>query len=214
MSLVPEDLRSAWFGDVGLTVESGERLAGLIARYGEAHRHYHATSHVVSVLNHLPAVLEAEGIAADSPVARSLRLALWYHDAIYDVHSPTNESDSAVLAERELRSLGLEDALCADVSRLVIATKHPSSPQSIDEAIIIDVDLGILAASAENYDRYVDQVRAEYAFVSDEDWRIGRSKVLQSFLDSDALFHTSTAKQWTRRPGGTSAVNLRLWLCR
>jgi predicted metal-dependent HD superfamily phosphohydrolase len=196
MAVVPGHLRDAWFDDVGQAVQSGERFAGLVARYREAHRHYHATSHVVSVLTHLPAVLEAEGIAPNSRVARSLRLALWYHDAIYDVHSTTNEADSAVLAERELRSLGLEDALCTDVSRLVMATKHPSSPQSIDEAIIIDVDLGIIAASTENYDRYVDQVRLEYAYVSDEDWRVGRSKVLQSFLDSEALFHTSTGKQW------------------
>jgi predicted metal-dependent HD superfamily phosphohydrolase len=196
VAVVPGHLRDAWFYDVGKTVESGERFAGLVSRYGEAHRHYHATSHVVSVLAHLPAVLEAEGIAPDSRVARSLRLALWYHDAIYDLHSTTNEADSAVLAERELRSLGLEYALCTDVSRLVMATKHPSSPQSIDEATVIDVDLGILAASTENYDRYVDQVRLEYAYVSDEDWRVGRSKVLQSFLDSDALFHTSTGKQW------------------
>ena len=196
MSVVPEVLHSAWFGDVGQTVESGERLAGLIARYGEPHRFYHATSHVLSVLNHLPAVLEAEGIGADSRVARLLRLALWYHDAIYDVHSVTNEADSAVLAERELRMLGLEDDLCADVSRLVMATKHPSSPLSIDEAIIIDVDLGILGASTENYDRYVVEVREEYAFVSNEDWKVGRSKVLRSFLDSNALFHTSTRKRW------------------
>jgi predicted metal-dependent HD superfamily phosphohydrolase len=198
---VPRDLVDQWMTDVGVDdVEAGVGtemcLGELIARYEEPHRFYHATSHVIQVLQNLPAVLEIEGVAVDSQVARSVRLALWFHDAIYDVRSGSNEADSALLAIRSLTALGIEDSLCADVSRLVMATKHPSNPESLDEAIIIDVDLGILAAPSENYDRYVVQVRQEYAHVSDADWRIGRSKVLVSFLEADQLFYTTCGKIW------------------
>ena len=174
LNVVPQHLRNMWFTDIGSVVGGNEVLGELVSRYAEPHRCYHATSHVIHVLNHLPLVLDAEGIAADSHVARSLRLALWYHDAIYSVRSATNEADSAALAVRELAGLGVEGLLCADVSRLVMATKHPSNPASLDEAIIVDVDLGILATSQENYDQYVSQVRREYSHVSEADWRIGR----------------------------------------
>jgi hypothetical protein len=36
----------------------------------------------------------------------------------------------------------------------------------------------------------VSQVRHEYSFVRDADWRIGRTKELHAFLDDDKLFHT------------------------
>lgn len=193
---VPQTLCDLWCSDVGSGGESDERLEKLVARYGEPHRHYHATSHVIHVLINLPAVLEAEGIEHDSRVARTLRLALWYHDAIYDVHSATNEADSAELAGVELAGMGLEQSTCTDVSRLVMATKHPCQPTSIDEAIIVDVDLGILATSQESYTHYVSQVRQEYAFVSAADWQIGRAKVLNAFLESERIFHTSSGKTW------------------
>jgi predicted metal-dependent HD superfamily phosphohydrolase len=196
LNVVPQLLRNLWFADIGSAVGGGEVLGDLVSRYAEPHRCYHATSHVIHVLNHLPLVLDAEGIAADSHVARSLRLALWYHDAIYSVRSATNEADSAALAVRELAGLGVEGSLCADVSRLVMATKHPSNPASLDEAIIVDVDLGILATSQENYDQYVYQVRRGYSHVSDADWRIGRAKVLASFLDADRLFYTTSGEVW------------------
>jgi predicted metal-dependent HD superfamily phosphohydrolase len=196
LNVVPQLLRNLWFADIGSAVGGDELLGDLISRYAEPHRCYHATSHVIHVLNHLPLVLEAEGIAADSHVARSLRLALWYHDAIYSVRSATNETDSATLAVRELAGLGVEGSLCADVSRLVLATKHPSNPASLDEAIIVDVDLGILATSQENYDQYVSEVRREYAHVSEADWRVGRANVLASFLDADKLFYTTSGEVW------------------
>jgi predicted metal-dependent HD superfamily phosphohydrolase len=196
LDLVPEDLRVVWDLDVGSPADSAERLAGLVSRHSEPNRCYHALSHVLHLLNHLPVVLDAEGVDPASQVARTLRLALWYHDAIYDVHSSSNEADSAVLANRELDEMGLAHSLCTDVSRLVMATKHPCLPQSLDEAIIVDVDLGILASSDETYDRYVCEVREEYSYVSDNDWRIGRSRVLNGFLDVDNIFHTTIGKTW------------------
>ena len=196
LNVVPQLLRNFWFSDIGSAIGGDEVLGELVSRYAEPHRCYHATAHVIHVLNHLPTVLEAEGIAADSPVARCLRLALWYHDAIYSVDSATNEDDSAALAVMELAGLGVEGSLCADVSRLVMATKHPSNPASLDEAIIVDVDLGILATSEEHYDQYVSQVRREYSHVSDADWRIGRANVLTSFLDAGRLFYTTSGEVW------------------
>ena len=76
------------------------------------------------------------------------------------------------------------------------SSQRLSNPASLDEAIIVDVDLGILATSEEHYDQYVSQVRREYSHVSDADWRIGRANVLTSFLDAERLFYTTSGEVW------------------
>jgi len=57
-------------------------------------------------------------------------------------------------------------------------------------ALLQDIDLSILGADAELYDRYEGWIRQEYEFVPEEAFRKGRSAVLQSFLDQDVIYHT------------------------
>ena len=40
------------------------------------------------------------------------------------------------------------------------------------------------------FDRYERQVRQEYAFVSEPDWRAGRARILRVFLDRPRIFLT------------------------
>jgi predicted metal-dependent HD superfamily phosphohydrolase len=193
---VPAELQAQWRSDlVALGVEdeqrSAEMLATIIARYAEPHRHYHSVVHVVHVINEANNLMLAEGV--DGDLGRTIRLALWYHDAIYDVRSPTNEYDSAVLARSDLQSLGLSAHIVSNVDRLIMVTKYPAVPHGIDETIVHDADLAILRAPSDIYLRYVSQVRAEYDFVSDSDWAVGRRNVMQSFLSAERIFHTKTA---------------------
>ena len=62
--------------------------------------------------------------------------------------------------------------------------------QDSETAILLDSDLAILGADPLTYQGYVTGVRAEYFFVDDEHWRVGRGRVLQHFLDSPRLFAT------------------------
>ena len=66
--------------------------ADLVERHAEPHRHYHVLAHVAHVLDHLE--VTAEGLPDD----RALRLAAWYHDAVYDPRAGDNEAASAALA--------------------------------------------------------------------------------------------------------------------
>jgi predicted metal-dependent HD superfamily phosphohydrolase len=195
---VPVELQTQWHRDLAALAgtnkqRSAEVLAEIIARYAESHRHYHSVAHVVHVVKEANDLMVAEDIDAEGDLGRAIRLALWYHDAIYDVHSPTNEYDSAVLARSDLESLGLSAYIVNTVERLVMVTKYPAVPHGIEEAIVNDADLAILRAPSDIYLRYVSQVRAEYDYVSDRDWAVGRRKVMQSFLSVERIFHTKTA---------------------
>jgi predicted metal-dependent HD superfamily phosphohydrolase len=136
------------------------------------------------VLRHL-ATAPAE---LDLPV---LQLAALYHDAIYDPRavSPANEVASADLAAIVATDLGWDVDRVALVRRLVLSTAHlePTAHADPHEQTLIAADLAILGADPADYAAYVAGVRAEYAHVSDPDWRVGRSAVLQHLLTFDTL---------------------------
>jgi predicted metal-dependent HD superfamily phosphohydrolase len=71
-----------------------------------------------------------------------------------------------------------------------MATCHVRPPQAPDARYVVDADLSILGGTAADFDRYEGQVRQEYAFVSEPDWRAGRARILRVFLDRPKIFLT------------------------
>jgi predicted metal-dependent HD superfamily phosphohydrolase len=182
-----EELRLRWATDAGRSRAAGEAVDELLARYRQPLRHYHGLTHVLRLLRTLDDVLADAPV--DDPVA--VRLAAWYHDAVYDPRAAegTNEAASAELAARVLPPLGQPDGRVADVVRLIEATTH-HLPRGRDEAVLCDADLAILAADPATYTAYVNGIRAEYGHLDDDAWRHGRTAVLRALLDRPVLFHT------------------------
>ncbi|MBG0815779.1 metal-dependent phosphohydrolase [Planomonospora sp. ID82291] len=175
-----------------LTGPGADRLgADLIARYGEPHRRYHTAAHLEAVLDHVDTLA---GYADDADL---VRLAAWFHDAVYDPRRGDNEERSARMAERALPELGLPSSAVAAVARLVrLTVTHAPETGDADGAVLCDADLAILAAPPEIYAAYAAAVREEYAFVPDEAFRTGRAAVLRSLLDLPVLFHSAGASGW------------------
>lgn len=162
---------------------------GLIARWGEPHRRYHDLAHLTAVLD---AVHDLAGHARDLD---AVRLAAWYHDAVY-TGAPDDEENSARLAEAELSALGLPADLVAETGRLVrLTATHDPAPGDSNGETLCDADLAILAADPPAYARYVEAVRAEYAQMSDEAFRAGRASVLGNLLALPALFRTTAGRE-------------------
>lgn len=148
-------------------------------RWSEPHRRYHGLAHLVAVLS-----------LVDGPTSSdAVRLAAWYHDAVYDPTRSDNEEVSAELAETTLPPVGVDPATVTEVSRLVLVTKtHQYDAADVAAALLCDADLSVLAAPPTAYVGYVNAVRAEYAQVPDEAFRVGRAAVLRSLLDRPRLF--------------------------
>ncbi|MEU1875677.1 metal-dependent phosphohydrolase [Streptosporangium sp. NPDC020072] len=160
--------------------------ADLLSRYGEPHRKYHTTAHLTAVLDHVDALA---GSATDPDL---VRLAAWFHDAVYDPRRSDNEERSARLAERALPELGMSPEAVGTVARLVRLTiTHAPEPGDADGAVLCDADLAILASSPQEYAVYAAAVREEYFFVPDELFRQGRAAVLRSLLDLPVIFHVA-----------------------
>ncbi|MEV7190843.1 hypothetical protein AB0N81_03410 [Streptomyces sp. NPDC093510] len=157
----------------------------LLARWAEPQRRYHTTDHLAAVLDHID-VLEEH---ADDP--ELVRLAAWFHDAVYAPDRSENEERSARLAERALAEAGLSDGRTAEVARLVrlTVTHDPAEGDHNGEALC-DADLAILAAPPDTYAAYAAAVREEYGFVPDEAFRSGRADVLRRLVALPRLFRT------------------------
>lgn len=166
-------------------------VAQTLSRYGEAHRRYHDTAHVLVVASRCLALCRM----IPSVDRDAVLWAAVFHDAIYDPRSSTNEADSAALATEELRSVGVDAAVVDEVGRLILLTAgHEVAEGDHNGAVLVDSDLAVLGGTPEEYARYVDGVRREYSFVPDDAWRVGRSRVLTNLLALPRLFTTDAMK--------------------
>jgi predicted metal-dependent HD superfamily phosphohydrolase len=194
------ELGRVWRRLVGVdTGRAGDAaLDELLARHRQSHRRYHTATHVMWVLRHIDdlAVDSTDAPAADADHLDldAVRAAALFHDAVYDPRSPTNEHDSAVLARRVLADCGWEPARVERVATLIDLTAghHPAGDTDLGADILLDADLAILGAEPADYRAYVTGVRAEYAHVDDDAWRVGRAAVLRSFLDRPAIYRTTS----------------------
>ncbi|MET7648979.1 hypothetical protein ABZS83_36245 [Streptomyces sp. NPDC005426] len=167
----------------------------LLARWAEPQRRYHTTAHLAAVLDHVDTLA---GHAADPD---AVRLAAWFHDAVYRPDRSENEERSATLAERALPEAGVPAVTTAEVARLVrLTVSHDPADGDTDGEVLCDADLAILASPPKEYARYAAQVREEYGFVPDELFREGRAAVLRQLLELPRLFRTPHgAAEWEAR---------------
>ncbi len=156
----------------------------LLARYAEPQRKYHTRQHLEECL----ALFEE--VSALAPHPAEVEMALWFHDAIYDVKGSGNEERSADWAHRALIDAGVDAASAARVRQLVLVTKHDGVPSSLDEQVLVDIDLAILGAERPRFDEYERQIREEYGFVPGFLFRRKRKQILRTFLDRPVLYST------------------------
>jgi predicted metal-dependent HD superfamily phosphohydrolase len=122
-------------------------------------------------------------------------LAAWFHDAVYDGQLDA-EGRSAQWAEDALTRAGLSADAAGEIARLVRMTAHHRpDPGDANAEVLSDADLAILAAGADRYAEYAAGVRAEYAEVPDEVFRLGRALILSELADKEHLFHTAHARE-------------------
>lgn len=150
---------------------------GWRAQLAEPHRRYHDERHIAAMLSHIPA----------GQASRELIAAIWLHDVIYDPHAADNEERSAEQARRDLAGSGID---AEAVAALILATKHHRAATG-EERLLVDLDLGVLGVPPDAYERYAADIRAEYAHVPEEAYRMGRAQVLRRFLDRPAIYATA-----------------------
>ncbi|MFE6066090.1 hypothetical protein [Streptomyces sp. NPDC056525] len=160
----------------------------LLTRWAEPQRRYHTVDHLRAVLARIDELADQGGEGGELEL---VRLAAWFHDAVYRPDRSENEERSAVLAEKALTEAGLTPHEVAEVARLVRLTiTHDPAPGDLNGETLCDADLAILATGPDTYGGYTAAVREEYGFVPDDAFRTGRAAALRQLLGLPRLFRT------------------------
>ncbi|QYC43132.1 hypothetical protein Nocox_27680 [Nonomuraea coxensis DSM 45129] len=199
---------AAWVRLAGASPAALATGAELVARWSEPHRHYHDRAHLAAVL------AAVDDLASDAADPDAVRLAAWFHDAVYDGHPGRDEERSAQLAQARLPACGVPPAVVAEVARLVRLTAAHDTLAGGDAngAVLCDADLAVLGGPRDapgGYAAYAAAVRREYAHVPDDLFRLGRADVLRRLLATPSLYRTARARElWEERARANMTAEL------
>jgi predicted metal-dependent HD superfamily phosphohydrolase len=167
-----------------------EQLEALRQAYATPPRAYHNFEHVQEVLRHYESVAQGPGWAQPEEV----RLAVLYHDAIYEPGRKDNEARSAELAvahvTRFLAGKGIDAARVAEL--INFTARHGAlAPRDVDRdaALFLDCDMAILAADPATFAAYDRGIAAEYRGVV-PGWlfKLNRRRFLKALLGKERIF--------------------------
>ena len=179
------------FAEIFSGADDSEELYKLLENlYSEKHRFYHNLGHIKSLF----VLFERfENLIEDKCV---VFFSIWFHDSIYDPQAKDNEKRSAKLAVECLRKTSLPKNKISKIEKIILATeKHAATTLDSDGRLFLDFDLTILGTENEIYDEYAKAIRREYDFFRDEDYKKGRKKILQNFLEREFIYLTKEMRE-------------------
>ena len=166
----------------------------LAQAYATPPRAYHNAQHIAALLDEFDGVARTSGWAQPDEV----RLAILYHDAIYEAGSHDNEARSAQLAAEQITHW-LPDA-GIDVARVValieLTARHgafapgdfPDDAQGDDTRRFLDCDMAILGAEPAVFDAYDRAIAAEYRHVPRWLYALNRRRFLKGLLARERIY--------------------------
>ncbi len=165
-----------------------EIYSSLVTLYTAPQRHYHS-------LDHLSRCLQAfDEIAAFAAAPNEVELALWFHDAVYTPGASDNE-----LKSRELfmhwGKQKLAEPQTALIGELIMCTTHTTPPRTLDESLIVDIDLSSFAAEWPIFVQDSQNVRLEQRQTSDQQYYPAHARFLRGLLDRPRVFYSDYFNQ-------------------
>lgn len=172
----------------------------LISRWNAEGRILHNTRHLIKTLARI------DEIASTAHDPEVLRVALWYQGAVlnrsFDVFQRGTNSDeqefSALYhARSRMETLGLSEDVISRIQELMMALfTHRADPSDMDAQVLIDADLGMLAASPQDFKRFRESLREECPDLCDTDYVRARRLAIKKILAREQIFHSPLALAW------------------
>lgn len=171
---------------IGARTSSDNVFAFLNEAHNEPKRSYHTMQHVANS----QLLLDLRQVALSCANLPALRIATYFHDAVYLPGNRDNETKSAFWASAFLRQAQIDDKTVSLVKELILSTTHRTIGLTMDERVMQDVDLAILGSPSNTYEHYRQAIREEYRDVDTAEYRRGRTSVLENFLERPMIYTT------------------------
>jgi pantetheine-phosphate adenylyltransferase len=115
-------------------------------------------------------------------------LALFWHDYKYNPSSKLNEENAANSCREFLTEIGVDDYFIEEICNKILQTKLGTEVSN--GSYVVDVDLSILAATPEEYKKYVNKIKKEYYYLDVAQFNKGRIQFLENMLKRPSIFTT------------------------
>lgn len=164
-------------------------LDELRRRYAEPHRVHHGWARIGDMLGLAEEV--AHGIAERTPFI----FAVLFHNAVFDTRRADNEARSAALMRR-LLAAATPVGVLARAEALILASARQEVPATEDAslrgdaALFLDIGQAELGVEEGRFDAHEAALRREYAHLTEDAYRAGRSSALQMLLWRDRIYLT------------------------
>ncbi|MBV7362895.1 hypothetical protein KRX54_00380 [Actinomycetaceae bacterium TAE3-ERU4] len=178
-----------------------ERCHELIERWSSEDRVFHNQRHLINTLAALDEIISA------SHNPEILRMAAWYHGAVFTTEAPEAYSreagevmaPSAEYALKDLTEMGIPEKTSNRIAELILSLgKHHSPEGDLDASVLIDAELSMLAASPQDYKKYCDGIAAEYAHIPRARFLKARAAIIEHLLARRPLFTSPLGAQWEK----------------
>lgn len=169
--------------DDGTSSDAGEVFESIAALYAEPHRRYHTARHIDHCLTQFDLAAELMG----DPDA--VEMALWFHDAIYEIPSTENERRSAEMFV-DLTQGRVSPSFSQNVYDMILITVHQVPAARPDDQYVVDIDLSSFGLPWDAFKRDSDAVRAEHTHLDDREFYAAHLKFMQNLLARPHFFAT------------------------
>jgi len=157
-------------------------FADLHRLYAAPYRRFHNLDHIVDC------VRRVDEVAPLLEHKDAVELALWFHDAVYDVGTTTNERRSAemFLSLSPGTSFGFRHSVCG----LIMATRHARMVHGNDRSFMVDIDLSSFGLPWEEFIENSARLREESSAVADARYHAGQIFFLSRLQQRRRFFAT------------------------
>ena len=154
----------------------------LVTLYSEPNRSYRNLAHIAHSLR------EFQGVKLLAEHPEELEMVIWFHDAVYDTRAKDNEKKSAELAAICLKEMGMRNSFINNVAKMILATAHKKVPESRDARFLLDIDISNFGQSYGQFIEHNEEVREEYSWVGDNQFKEERKRIIQNFIDRPHIY--------------------------
>ncbi len=159
--------------------------------YTTPDRRYHTLVHLFEMVRYVDLVQQSA-----NPI---MILAVFFHDAIYNAKSATNEEDSANLFLEFCKDMQCGDEeIASTVVRYILQTKSHAIPKydcDPNLALFLDIDMAVLGKNEHAYLHYASLIRQEYHFVDRSIYCKTRADILSNFLVASHIFGSNLMRE-------------------
>jgi predicted metal-dependent HD superfamily phosphohydrolase len=147
---------------------------------------------MLKILYETSALLDEDGVNA-------IEIMIVYHDVVYKLgrEKGWNESESAVIAGKQLTAAGYGSVFVELVTEGIECTTHHTVPESLSnwgDIIWPLIDIDLLAGFGTTWEEFSENTRLiglEFSpLYTEQEYASGRAKFASSFLERPKIFHT------------------------